>query len=104
MAIIRKQQGQFNKDKGQSFEGQPNRHGGKFRKGALNRKKICRFCADKIDIDYKNISLLRSFTTESGKVLPGRATGACAKHQRALIKAVKRARILAMLPFLAKNI
>jgi len=60
---------------------------------------VCRFCADKIDIDYKNVSLLRSFITERGKILSGRITGTCAKHQRAITTAVKRARMLAFLPF-----
>ncbi|AKL97393.1 30S ribosomal protein S18 [Endomicrobium proavitum] len=75
------------------------RPGGKFRKGGPIRRKVCRFCADKIEIDYKNLSLLRAFITESGKILSGRATGTCAKHQRELDTAVKRARMLALLPF-----
>ncbi|MDR3071295.1 MAG: 30S ribosomal protein S18 [Endomicrobium sp.] len=63
------------------------------------RKKICRFCADKIEIDYKNAGLLRAFLTEKGKILSGRITGTCVKHQRRLDGAVKRARMLALLPF-----
>ncbi|MDR0800436.1 MAG: 30S ribosomal protein S18 [Endomicrobium sp.] len=63
------------------------------------KKKVCRFCADKIEIDYKNVSLLRTFTTDKGKILSGRITGTCAKHQRELDKAVKRARMIALLPF-----
>ncbi|MDR3274563.1 MAG: 30S ribosomal protein S18 [Endomicrobium sp.] len=65
------------------------------------RKKVCRFCADKIVIDYKNVSLLRTFITEKGKILSGRMTGTCAKHQRELDTAIKRARMLALLPFTA---
>ncbi|MCA6071276.1 MAG: 30S ribosomal protein S18 [Endomicrobium sp.] len=63
------------------------------------RRKVCRFCADKIEIDYKNASLLRAFTTEQGKILSGHITGSCAKHQRELDTAIKRARMLALLPF-----
>ncbi|MDR1245001.1 MAG: 30S ribosomal protein S18 [Endomicrobium sp.] len=63
------------------------------------RKKVCRFCVDKVEIDYKNISLLRAFVTEKGKILSGRITGTCAKHQRELDMAIKRARMLALLPF-----
>lgn len=73
--------------------------GGKFRKGGPMRRKVCRFCTDKIEIDYKNVSLLRTFVTESGKILSGNVTGTCAKHQRELCRAVKRARMLALLPF-----
>ena len=72
---------------------------GKFRKGGPVRRKVCRFCTDKIEIDYKNVSLLRTFVTESGKILSGNITGTCAKHQRELCQAVKRARMLALLPF-----
>ncbi|MDR2251782.1 MAG: 30S ribosomal protein S18 [Endomicrobium sp.] len=63
------------------------------------RRKVCRFCADKVEIDYKNISLLRAFVTEKGKIFSGRITGTCAKHQRELDMAIKRARMLALLPF-----
>jgi small subunit ribosomal protein S18 len=85
---------------GQSKQGEwQGRSGGKFKKGGPVRRKVCRFCADKIEIDYKNISLLRAFVTEKGKILSGRITGTCAKHQRALDTAIKRARMLALLPF-----
>ncbi|MBN1824113.1 MAG: 30S ribosomal protein S18 [Endomicrobiales bacterium] len=63
------------------------------------KRKVCRFCAEKMDIDYKNISMLRTFITERGKILSGRITGTCAKHQRPLCAAIKRARMLALLPF-----
>ncbi|MDR1511414.1 MAG: 30S ribosomal protein S18 [Endomicrobium sp.] len=73
---------------------------GKFlRKGGSIRRKVCRFCADKLEIDYKNVGSLCSFTTDGGKILSGRITGTCAKHQRKLDKSIKRARILALLPF-----
>ncbi|MDR3111567.1 MAG: 30S ribosomal protein S18 [Elusimicrobiota bacterium] len=63
---------------------------------------MCRFCADKLEIDYKNISMLRAFVEDSGKIFSGRVTGTCAKHQRELSAAVKRARMLALLPFAVK--
>ncbi len=64
------------------------------------RKKVCNFCVDKTDfIDYKDIRKLSRFLTERGKILPRRVTGNCAKHQRAMTMAVKRARIVALLPF-----
>lgn len=64
------------------------------------RRKLCRFCADKsIVIDFKNFQTLRYFITESGKILPRRITGTCAKHQRCLTTAIKQARIMALLPF-----
>jgi len=65
------------------------------------KKKICRFCTQKLKIDYKDVDMLRKFITERGKILPRRITGTCAKHQRALAQAIKRARIIAMLPFVA---
>ena len=64
------------------------------------RRKVCRFCADKkIDIDYKNIKVLRYFVTERGKIIPRRISGNCAKHQRQVTIAVNRARNIALLPF-----
>ena len=60
----------------------------------------CQFCTDhNVTIDYKNVDLLRRYVTEEGKIRPRRQTGACAKHQRALAVAIKRARHLALLPF-----
>lgn len=64
------------------------------------RRKVCRFCAEKVrDIDYKQIQVLRAFLTETGKILSSRITGNCAKHQRDLGRAIKRARNLALLPY-----
>ena len=63
------------------------------------KKKVCKFCAQKIEPDYKNPDMLRRCTTERGKILPARITGTCAKHQRALTQEIKRARVLAYLPF-----
>jgi small subunit ribosomal protein S18 len=65
-----------------------------------HRRKICRFCADsRIVIDYKDMKTLRLFTTERGKIIPRRISGNCAKHQRLLTVAIKRARNIALLPY-----
>ncbi len=67
------------------------------------KKKVCRFCEDpNLAIDYKNPDLLVRFITDRGKILPRRITGTCAKHQRHLARAIKRARIIALLPFVVK--
>lgn len=64
------------------------------------KKKVCTFCVDKVDnIDYKDINKLRKYVSERGKILPRRISGNCAKHQRQLTTAVKRARNIALLPF-----
>jgi small subunit ribosomal protein S18 len=66
----------------------------------ISRPKICQFCADKnVKIDYKQVDMLRRFVTEEGKIRPSRQTGTCARHQRELARAVKRARHIALLPF-----
>ena len=66
------------------------------------RKKVCAFCADKIEhIDYKDVPRLRKFVSERSKILPRRITGTCAKHQRQLTVAVKRARHIALLPYIS---
>ena len=66
------------------------------------RKKVCLFCADKIDhIDYKDIARLRKCVSERSKILPRRVTGACAKHQRQITVAVKRARTVALLAYIS---
>jgi small subunit ribosomal protein S18 len=66
----------------------------------FRRRKVCKFCADKIDyIDYKDVKLLGPFVPERGKVLPRRMFGTCAEHQRKLTLAIKRARNIALLPF-----
>ena len=66
------------------------------------RKKVCRFCTQKVVMDYKNPEVLRRFVTESGKILPRRITGTCAKHQRQLAREIKRARAIALLPFMKR--
>ena len=76
-----------------------------FRRRAPVRRKVCRFCADKdAQIDYKDTRALSSFITERGKIVPSRITGNCAKHQRRLTTAIKRARAVALLPFSATNV
>jgi len=66
------------------------------------RKKVCTFCADKIEhIDYKDIARLRKCTSERAKILPRRISGTCAKHQRQLTVAIKRARHVALLPYIS---
>jgi small subunit ribosomal protein S18 len=70
--------------------------------GGRSRKKSCRFCADTdLVIDYKDARMLRSFIIERGKIVPRRISGNCAKHQRQIATAVKRARVIALLPYLA---
>jgi small subunit ribosomal protein S18 len=72
------------------------------RRGLFRRRKVCKFCADKIDdINYKDVKLLTGFVPERGKVLPRRISGTCAKHQRGLRIAIVRARQLALLPYAA---
>jgi small subunit ribosomal protein S18 len=72
------------------------------RGGFFRRRRVCKFCADKIDyIDYKDVKLLSGFVPERGKVLPRRMFGTCAEHQRKLTLAIKRARNIALLPFAA---
>jgi small subunit ribosomal protein S18 len=71
-----------------------------FKKRFESRRKVCKFCAEKIDnIDYKNIQLIKTYTMDSGKILSRRITGTCAKHQRRVTNAVKRDRNLAFLPY-----
>ena len=70
------------------------------RRPFMARRKVCRFCAENIEsVDFKQIQILRTFTTDRGKIIPGRISGNCAGHQRQLTQAVKRARYLALLPF-----
>lgn len=77
----------------------PAKEGKKFIK-RIPRKKVCAFCQAKQDvIDYKDVNLLKKYVAEGGKILPRRMTGTCAKHQRVLALAIKRARIVDLLPF-----
>ena len=71
-------------------------------RGRSGRKKVCAFCVDKVEnIDYKDIAKLRRYMSERAKIVPRRVTGTCARHQRQLTVAVKRARHLAMLPYIS---
>src|SRR5512137_1426188 len=76
--------------------------GGRGRGKPFFKKKVCKFCTQKIKIDYKESDTLRRFTTERGKILPRRITGSCANHQRELAAAIKMARVIALLPFVVK--
>jgi len=72
------------------------------RRRVFTRRKVCKFCADSsLTIDYKDVKTLKHFTTERGKILPRRISGNCAKHQRQLTLAIKRARAIALMPFTA---
>lgn len=82
--------------------GRPSGPGGpkRGRRNYVRRKKVCRFCVDKVDfIDYKKADVLGQFVQERGKILPRRMTGTCARHQRWLTVAIKRAQNIALLPF-----
>ena len=84
-------------------ESGPGGGGGGGRKGKrqfFRKRKVCRFCTDKIDyIDYKKADMLQQFVQDRGKILPRRMTGTCSRHQRWLCEAIKRARNIALLPF-----
>lgn len=84
----------------------PGRPGGPAKRGKrsfVRKKKVCRFCVDKSDfIDYKKAEILAPFLQERGKILPRRMTGTCARHQRWLTVAIKRAQNIALLPFAAE--
>ena len=86
-------------------EGRPSRPRRPSRSRFVRRRKVCAFCLEKTKaIDYKDVSTLRRFLTERGKIKSRRKTGTCAKHQRRLAIAVKRARHLALLPYAAEHI
>ena len=69
-------------------------------RGRRPRRKVCSFCVDKVEsIDYKDVNKLKRYVSERGKILPRRITGNCAKHQRALTVAIKRARHIALMPY-----
>lgn len=80
------------------YNGQEDDKGRRMRRPA--KKRVCEYCqAKKEHVDYKDVDMLKHFVTEKGKIIPRRATGACAQHQRELTVAVKRARVMALLPF-----
>jgi small subunit ribosomal protein S18 len=87
----------YNRDRGDRERG--GEEGGRERR-YFSRPKICAFCSDKnLHIDYKAVDMLKRYVTEEGKIRPRRQTGTCAKHQRDLASAVKRARNIALLPY-----
>jgi small subunit ribosomal protein S18 len=89
----------MNKDKDRG-ERRGKGEGRGFRRRGMGRRKVCRFCADKtMLIDYKDSRTLGNFLSERGKIIPSRITGNCARHQRALTLAIKRARTVALLPY-----
>lgn len=94
-------EGDGRRDEGDERGGPP-RGGFRGRPKPFFRRKVCKVCAGKLKIDYKDAAALRRFTTDRGKILPRRITGTCAKHQRRLAQAIKRARFLAMIPYVSK--
>jgi small subunit ribosomal protein S18 len=87
---------------GPEGDDRPDRMQGRGKHKTFFRRKVCKFCVKKAVIDYKDASALRRFTTERCKIMPRRITGTCAKHQRDLAVAIKRARILCLLPYVGK--
>jgi small subunit ribosomal protein S18 len=92
----------MNDDRGRGRRGPGGPGGG--RRKFIARRKVCGFCTDKIRMaDYKDIKRLQRYISDRGKILPRRRTGTCARHQRGLTVAIKRARHLALLPFAAAH-
>ena len=84
------------------YDRKPREEGVERRRRPQPRRKVCQFCQDKVtEIDYKDVAKLRRFVTEKGKIVSRRQTGTCAKHQRELTTAIKRARYMALLPYSA---
>jgi small subunit ribosomal protein S18 len=70
----------------------------------FGRRKVCKFCADRVDVvDYKDVRRLKTLITERGKIIPRRISGSCARHQRQLTHAIKRARTMALLPYVVMD-
>lgn len=83
--------------------GRPGGPGGPGGRKFFRRKKVCKFCTEKIDaISYRDVRLLQGFVAERGKIVPRRLTGVCTTHQRRLTRAIKQARNIALLPFAAR--
>ena len=86
-----------------SYQRRNRSQGGRSRQRFTRRRKVCYFCSENVnEIDYKDVDLLRRFISDRGKIRPRRQTGVCAKHQRRLAVAIKRARHMALLPFVAE--
>src|SRR5947209_2683563 len=87
-------------ERGRGRGGRGGREGGGGKRGGFSRRKVCRFCADmQVPIDYKDPQTLKYFITDRGKIVPRRISGNCAKHQRKVALAIKRARMIALMPF-----
>ncbi len=85
-------------------ERKPSGQGQKPQRKFFHRRKFCKFCTDSnLKIEYKQPMLLKDFITERGKIMPRRITGSCAKHQREITQAIKRARTIALLPFVVSD-
>jgi small subunit ribosomal protein S18 len=92
-------EGDLGEDRGRGARGERGEKGGKGGRG-FARRKVCRFCADKqVPIDYKDPQTLKYFITDRGKIVPRRISGNCAKHQRKVSLAIKRSRMIALMPF-----
>jgi len=89
--------------RGKSSDKKGGEKGQQQRRTLFRRRKVCKFCADKIDdINYKDVKLIGPFVPERGKILPRRISGTCAKHQRKLQTAIKRARQIALIPYVTE--
>ena len=102
MSEMRSNRGPRSNDRGDRGErgDRGSRQGGPGGRMRRSRRKVCAFCADKVEsIDYKDLMKLRKFLSEKGKILPRRISGNCAKHQREMTVAIKRARSIALLPY-----
>jgi len=95
-----RREGGFRSDRGD--RGERGGYQGRGRHKTFFKRKVCKFCIKKATIDWKDAGGLKRFTSERGKIMPRRITGTCAKHQRELACAIKRARSLAMLPYVSK--
>lgn len=89
---------------GSRHSGRTGRRASSGRRQYFRRRKVCKFCEEKIDvIDYKDVKLIGQFVSERGKILPRRLTGTCSPHQHTLTTAIKRARNIAFLPFVTED-
>jgi len=92
-------------DRDTNSAGGSERRGGLGGRGRFQRRRICAFCVDKVEkVDYKDVNMLRRFVSDQGQIESRRRTGTCARHQRRLTLAVKRARYLALLPYTAEHV
>jgi len=100
MAEVEKRGGSRGKDKDKDKKDKDGKGGRRGGGGFFRRRRVCKFCVDKIDyINYKDVKLLAGFIPERGKIQPRRISGVCALHQRGLQTAIKRARQLALIPY-----